>query len=144
MSGILRPIGATVLVVGAVMAALAVYGWVSAPSITSSDSVGSWLTQQGSTRWRLSSAMLVLIGLATAFAGIALSRRRAWGFLLLATASMVAGVFPWILQTTAALRFAFEVPRRGETFACVAVAACSVAAYFFFRASGRRRDGGCN
>jgi hypothetical protein len=143
MSTILRLVGAIVLLVGAVIAAVAAYGWVSAPAVTSADSVqvGGWFSHQWSIRWRLSSAVLILIGLSTAFAGIALILRRAWGFLLLATASMVAAVFPWLLQAAGMLHFTFEVPRAGETLICVAVAACSAAAYFLFRGPRFSHDG---
>lgn len=144
MSTILRPIGAVVFLVGAVMAMLAAWGWMSTPSLASNDSaeLASWVSQQWSTRWKLSSAVLIVIGVSTASAGIALILRRAWGFLLLATASMVTAAFPWLLQTAGTLQFAFEVPRAGETLICVAVAACSVAAYSLFLGPRSCHDGG--
>ena len=84
--------------------------------------------------------MLIVIGLSVASSGIALRLRRLWGFLLLAAASMVTAMFPWLLQVSGTLRFAFEVPRVGETVICAAVAACSIAAYFLFRGRLGRKD----
>lgn len=144
MSTIFRSIGVVVFLVGTVMATFAVWGLMSVPSVASSDSaqVAGWVSQQWSIRWRLSSVVLIVIGLSTACAGVALGLRRAWGFLLLATASMVAAAFPWLLQVAGTLHFSFEVPRTGETMICVAVTACSVAAYFLFRGRRFSRDGG--
>jgi hypothetical protein len=144
MSTILRSIGAVVVLVGALIATFAALGWMNTPSVAPNDSaqVDGWVSQQWSTRWRLSSAVLIVIGLSIASAGIALSLRRAWGFLLLATASMVTAAFPWLLQVAGTLHFAFEVPRAGETMTCVAVTFCSVAAYFLFRGRRLSHDGG--
>ena len=130
----LRLTGIAVFLLGGAIAAAAVWGWVSTPAMVSgSFEVVPSDARDWSASWRLSSGLLVLIGLSAACAGAAIAWKKVWGFLLLSSAAAVAAVFPWVLQASGCLRYAFEEPSLNETAICVVVATCSVAAYFHVR-----------
>lgn len=139
---VVRLTGAVVFLLGTVVAILAVWGLLNTASMVSNSfgEPGSMDAHQWSASWRLSSVMLILIGLSTAVAGIVVSMKRAWGLLLLAIAAAVTAVFPWVLLGAGSVRYAFELPRTGETAFCVIVAVCSIVAYFRYRRHWLGRD----
>jgi len=136
-----RIVGALLLVVGLFMAGAGIYALSVTHSIAAQLSVGG--PAQGiafdaiawSTRWQLWSTTFLSIGVAVFIAGLALVRRRAWGLLLLATASGYAALFPWVLVRLGSVQYGFEVPSVRESIIIGSAALLSLLAFIRLRGS---------
>ena len=83
--------------------------------------------------WRLSSAVVVALGLTGVAAGVALMRRKRWAFVLLAVAALATVAFSIIGAAAGYSRYDFEEPLRFHNVLLLLVAAWGL--FYYFRSA---------
>lgn len=116
------------ILIGVAFVGEGTYGWLMTDTMASHATAGFDATDWR-IHWMLWSEAAIAIGLMTGAGGVAAVRRRFWGFLLIALAATVCGLFPWLLHALHWTSYAFEVPRRSETTLCFLVAISMIAIY---------------
>jgi len=136
-----RSFGAIAFLAGAAFVAMAIYAWLSTESMSSKAPMSAMEFDLDAwrTRWKLWSAIAILIGSFTAIGGGAIILRRSWGFLLISLAAVLFGVFPWCLKALDLTKYAFELPRVLETAVCLAIAVSMILAFATWTTDRRER-----
>jgi hypothetical protein len=88
-----------------------------------------------SLHWRVSSVLIVVLGVMLVAAGVALFRRRRSGFALLLCVAATTALLPWLLYIVGFSRYAFEQPTVLESAVSLAVAVTAFIAYRRFKVS---------
>jgi hypothetical protein len=88
-----------------------------------------------SLHWRVSSVLIIVLGVGSLAAGGAMFRRRRLGFALLLCVAVTIALVPRLLYVVGFSRYAFEQPGVLESVVSLAVAVSAFIAYRRFEAS---------
>ena len=88
--------------------------------------------------WKISSILIVAIGVALTVAGSAIFRLKRWGFVVLMFAAAVTAILLWAFTIVGFSQYAFEQPTVLESAVSLAVGIAAFVAYRRSRAGNER------
>ena len=142
---LLRAIGTTTALLGAVLLVLGVLGAHQASERAMHHFVASLQLGQGfdpcdwQKHWYLASVTIAAIGSALALGGTLVALHRRWGLLIVGSAILLTATYPWALKVAGFNRYPYENPDWVETLVLIGLAC---AAFYGFIAARRTTANG--
>lgn len=124
-----RIVGVLSILAGVVAVAVGAWGWAETESMAAFPAPPPFYPKLWSLHWRVSSLIIVGLGLALLVAGAALLKSKRWGFVLLSVTVISAAFVPWLFSFSGFSVYSFEQPSVFESCILVAVGVCALVAY---------------